>query len=93
VPTTPSSLPQGREVRTLSKAEVQRLLGVLDKPGVSKRTLFVAFSLMAGLGLRISEICGVRVSDPDPESGSLLVRGKKRSVSAGFRYATGWTAC
>jgi len=64
------------EVRTLSKAEVGRLLDLLDKPEVKKRTLLVAFSLMAGLGLRISEVCNLRLADVNLETGWLFVQGK-----------------
>ena len=64
------------EIRTLSKQEIARLLALVDKPGVKKRTLFVAFSVMARLGLRISEVCSLRLSDLNLETGRLFVRGK-----------------
>ena len=60
----------------LSDSEVARFLALLDSPDVKKRVLFVGFSLMWRLGLRISEVCGLRVSDLDLGRGSLLVHGK-----------------
>lgn len=38
--------------------------------------MYVAFSLMYGLGLRISEACNARLSDLNFQQRSLLVRGK-----------------
>lgn len=67
-----------KEVRILSDSEIERFLSLLDKPTFTKRTLFVAFSLMWRLGLRVSEVCKVRLSDLNLEQGSLLVRGKGR---------------
>lgn len=65
-----------KEIRILSNKEVARLLALLDKPTVKKRTLYVAFSLMYRLGLRISEVCDLRLSDLSLKQGSLLVQGK-----------------
>jgi len=74
----PRPRPEHKEMRVLSDAEVKRFLGLLDKPSSKKRTLFVAFSLMWRLGLRISEVCDARLSDLDLDNGSLVVRGKGR---------------
>lgn len=65
-----------KEIRTLSDKQVQRFLALLDSPDVKKRTLYVAFSLMYHLGLRISEVCHTRLGDVNFAEASLLVRGK-----------------
>lgn len=65
-----------KEIRTLSDEQVGRFLALLGKPTVNKRTLYVAFSSMHRLGLRMSEVCNARLSDFDAKRGSLLVRGK-----------------
>ena len=65
-----------REVRTLSKQEIGRLLALVDKPEDKKRTLLVAFTLMARLGLRISEVCSLLLADVNLETGWLFVQGK-----------------
>jgi integrase/recombinase XerD len=67
-----------KERRILCSAEVRRFLGLLDKPDVKKRTLFVAFYLMARLGLRISEVCDLGLSDLDLEAALVYVKGKGR---------------
>ena len=72
----PRPRPEHKEMPVLSDGEVNRLLALLDKPSSKKRTLFVAFSLMWRLGLRVSEACDARLSDLDLGRGSLLVRGK-----------------
>jgi len=74
----PRPRPEHKEMPVLSDGEVARFLALLDKPSSKKRTLFVAFSLMWRLGLRISEVCDARLSDLDLDNGSLLVRGKGR---------------
>ena len=50
-----------KEIRILSDEEVGRLLALPDKPTVKKRTPYVAFSLVYRLGLRISEVCDLRL--------------------------------
>jgi integrase/recombinase XerD len=72
----PRPRPEHKEMPLLTDKEVRRFLGLLDRPGVKKRTLFMAFSLMWRLGLRVSEVCDLRLSDLNLEQGSLLVRGK-----------------
>ena len=72
----PRPRPEHKEMPVLSDSEVARFLALLDGPTVKKRVLFVGFSLMWRLGLRISEVCGLRVSDLDLGRGSLLVHGK-----------------
>jgi integrase/recombinase XerD len=72
----PRPRPEHKEMPVLTDKEARRFLGLLDKPGVKKRTLFMAFSLMWRLGLRVSEVCDLRLSDLNLEQGSLLVRGK-----------------
>jgi site-specific recombinase XerD len=67
-----------KAIRILGDEEVARLLALLDKPSVKKRTLYVAFSLMYRLGLRISEVCDLRLSDLNLKQGWLLVRGKAK---------------
>ena len=62
-----------KEIRILSDQEIGRLLALVDKPTVKKRRLYVAFSLMYRLGLRISEVCDARLSDLSLKQGSLLV--------------------
>ena len=74
----PRPRPEHKEIHALSDNEVRRFLALLDKPSSKKRTLFVAFSLMWCLGLRISEVCDVRLSDLDRETRLLLIRGKGR---------------
>ena len=65
-----------KEIRTLSDQEIERILDLLDKPEVKKRTLYVSFCLMARLGLRIGEVVNLRLSDVNLERGSILVLGK-----------------
>ncbi|TKJ29700.1 MAG: hypothetical protein CEE40_07625 [Chloroflexi bacterium B3_Chlor] len=68
--------PEHKEIRTLSDQEVKRFLDLLHQPEAKKRTLYVAFSLMYKLGLRISEVCNLRLSDLNLETGRLFVQGK-----------------
>jgi len=72
----PRPRPEHKEMPVLSDEEVRRFLALLDKPEVKKATLHLAFSMMWRLGLRISEVCDLRVSDLDLERGRLLVHGK-----------------
>lgn len=72
----PRPRPEHKEMPVLADEEVRRFLALLDKPSTKKRTLYVAFSVMWRLGLRISEVCDVRLSDLHLDRGSLLVRGK-----------------
>jgi len=74
----PRPRPEDKEMPVLSDSEVERFLDLVDKPGPKARRLFVAFSLMWRLGLRVSEVCDARLSDLDLENGSLVVRGKGR---------------
>lgn len=68
--------PEYKEMTVLTDEEVGRFLTFLDKPSAQKRTLYVAFSLMWRLGLRVGEVCQLRLSGLNVEAGSLLVRGK-----------------
>lgn len=70
-----------KEIRTLSDRQIRRFLALLDSPHIKKQTLYVAFSLMYHLGLRMSEVCAARLSDFDLKQGALLVRGKGRRES------------
>jgi len=68
--------PHKKVMRTLRKAEVERLLALVDKSGIEGRNLFVAFSLMARLGLRIAEVCNLRLGDVDLDTGAAIIWGK-----------------
>lgn len=70
--------PEHKEATVLSDDEVGRFLKLLDGPSPQKRTLFVAFSLMWRLGLRVGEVCSLRMQDLSLEQGCLVVRGKGR---------------
>ena len=67
-----------KEITVLSDREVRALLDLVDKPSPQKRTLFAAFSLMHRLGLRIGEVCNLRILNVNLKNGSLLVDGKGR---------------
>ena len=70
--------PDHKEMTVLTDDEVRRFLDLLDKPSPQKRTLHLAFSLMWRLGLRVSEVCKLRLSDLHMEQGWVLARGKGR---------------
>jgi site-specific recombinase XerD len=57
----------------LTPAEVEALLGAL--PPVHRAVLMVAY----GAGLRISEVCKLRITDIDSNAGVIHVRGAKRN--------------
>jgi site-specific recombinase XerD len=62
-------------LRTLRKEEVERLLALVDKPGIEGRNLYLAFSLMA-LGLRTGEVSNLRLAGFGLDHGAMVVRGK-----------------
>jgi integrase/recombinase XerD len=71
VPRVPQGLP-----KALGEQEVERLIDAVsgdDPPARRDRALL---EVLYGSGLRISELVGLGLSDADPASGMLLVRGK-----------------
>ncbi|ASJ03728.1 recombinase XerC [Thermococcus profundus] len=68
-PKVPRSLP-----KALSREEVRKLLSVI--PPTRKRDRLI-FLLLYGAGLRVSEVCNLKISDVDFERGFIVVRGGK----------------
>lgn len=67
-----------KEMTVLGDTEVKALLDLVDKPSPQKRTLFTAFSLMHRLGLRIGEVCTLKILNINLKTRSVLVDGKGR---------------
>jgi integrase/recombinase XerD len=62
--------------RVLSFEEVERLLAAPDPKTDRGRLHAAMLHLMYASGLRVSELCGLRVTDLDLERGLVMVRGK-----------------
>ena len=64
---------------TLSKAEVQQLLGSFDGSLPSARRAYAIVRCFADLGLRVSEVAHLQLDDIDWQAGTLRIRkGKSR---------------
>lgn len=68
-PKVPRSLP-----KNLTKEEVKKLLGVI--PPTRKRDRLIVL-LLYGSGLRVSELCNLKIDDIDFERSLIIVRGGK----------------
>ncbi len=68
-PKVPRSLP-----KALTKAEVKKLLGVISP--LKKRDRLIVL-LLYGTGLRVSELCNLKIKDVDLDRGIITVRGGK----------------
>ena len=68
-PKVPKSLP-----KALSREEVRRILSVI--PSTRKRDRLIFF-LLYGAGLRVSELCNLKIGDVDFDRGLIVVRGGK----------------
>lgn len=63
--------------RTVSEAEVARLLAVVEqRPKADRLRLMTLMELLYGTGLRVSELAGLPLSAIAPDRRSLTVRGK-----------------
>jgi integrase/recombinase XerD len=60
----------------LEPGQVERLLGACDRSTVVGRRDFAAVMLLAGLGLRVSEVAALSLDDIDWRAGELVVHGK-----------------
>jgi len=67
-----------KEITLLTGEGVKALLDLVNKSSPQKRTLFTAFSLMYRLGLRIGEVCNLKIFKVNLKNGSVLVEGKGR---------------
>lgn len=68
-----TSIPQ-----TISRAEIERLLGGCDRSRLDGVRNFAILSLLARLGLRSIEVARLELDDLDWRRGEILVRGKAR---------------
>jgi integrase/recombinase XerD len=75
-------LPRRRRLpRTLSRSETSSLLSsfrgtVMRKGGRADRVLGTAVSLMISTGVRVGELCRLRIDDVSPDCSTLRVHGK-----------------
>lgn len=60
----------------LQLAQVERLLAAVPGDEPSARRDRAILEVLYGCGLRVSELCGLDLTDLDPQEGSLRVRGK-----------------
>ncbi len=67
----PSLLPRG-----ISRAEASALLGSCDRRRAGGRRDYAVLVVLVRLGLRASEVAGLRLEDLDWRAGELVVRGK-----------------
>jgi len=64
--------------RTVSRAEVERLLGSFDRSGLRGARNFAIVMLLARLGLRSIEVARLELADLHWRAGEITVRGKAR---------------
>jgi site-specific recombinase XerD len=66
--------------RTLSRSEVTSLIGALDGDEeslqASKAVLPTSIRLMVSTGVRVGELCKLRINDVAPDGSSLRIHGK-----------------
>lgn len=74
---SPSIKRPKRLPRALSSTEVKTLIGNIDDDltEIEKETIF-SILLISATGLRVSELCSVRVGDVSPDGTDIQVRGK-----------------
>jgi len=63
---------------TLSRSDVEAILGACDQTTVTGRRDFAIVMILARLGLRAAEVGGLELGDVDWRAGELVVRGKAR---------------
>lgn len=61
--------------RTISASQVQRLLAGCDQRSATGRRDYAMLLLLARLGLRASEVVGLRLEDIDWDEGAICIRG------------------
>jgi len=76
-----STLPKGRH---LPKAEIARLFRTISKTPNPAAARDAAMLALLCIGLRRAQVAGLKVSDYDPASGRLVVRGKGGKERAVF---------
>lgn len=78
---TPIQIPK-RLPRNLSPQELKSLFDQAARPDraaspdIQHATLRLALELMFGTGIRVGELCAIRLDDLDPERGSIRIAGK-----------------
>ena len=66
--------------KTLQPREVQTLLEACDRRTRMGRRDFAVLTILVRLGLRASEVAGLRLDDIDWRAGSILIRGKGNQI-------------
>lgn len=66
--------------KTLQPREVQALLEACDRRTRMGRRDFAVLTILVRLGLRASEVAGLRLDDIDWRAGSILIRGKGNQI-------------
>jgi len=66
--------------KTLQPREVQALLEACDRRTRMGRRDFAVLTILVRLGLRASEVAGLRLDDIDWSAGSILIRGKGNQI-------------
>lgn len=66
--------------KTLQPREVQALLEACDQRTRMGRRDFAVLKMLVRLGLRASEVAGLRLDDIDWRAGSILIRGKGNQI-------------
>ena len=66
--------------KTLQPREVQALLAACDRRTRMGRRDFAILTTLVRLGLRASEVAGLRLDDIDWRAGSILIRGKGNQI-------------
>jgi len=66
--------------KTLQPREVQALLEACDRRTRMGRRDFAILTILVRLGLRASEVAGLRLDDIDWHAGSILIRGKGNQI-------------
>jgi len=66
--------------KTLQPRQVQALLEACDRPTRKGRRDFAVLTILVRLGLRASEVAGLRLGDIDWRAGSILIRGKGNQI-------------
>ena len=72
----PKTLP-----KSLSRSEMKTIFRqsaseAHDSKSISKFTLWLALEILFSTGVRISELCGIRLCDVDSDTGIILIHGK-----------------
>ena len=62
--------------RSLSRGEISSLLSSLHQSGTIDAALRMTVRLMVSTGVRVGELCKLRLEDPSPDASILQIRGK-----------------